>query len=131
MARKKHGTGIREGSTDRIVGKRHIIRYPQPPRTRFGRGVGAAKRGRQNLAASLRVPVRDLSKRTRTRKQARLEVSKIRKKVVLPRYSKLSPLNCAKKRRLARRDYFAYKGTGRGARSIRRRPHKNRFTVRC
>ncbi len=126
--KKTHGTGITKGPTHRIVGKSHILRYPEPPPGKGG-VPGSRQRGRKkSLAAALRVPVRDLSTRTQTRKANRLEVSKIRKKVVLPRYSKLSPLNCNKKRRLARRDYFGYKGTGRGA-SFRK--HKNRFTVRC
>jgi len=80
------------------------------------------------IPISRRVDVNDLSKRTPKKKVIKTEKSKIRKKVVLPRYSKLSPFSCRKKRKERRRDYFGFKSTGRGPTKM---VHKNRFTVRC
>jgi len=83
----------------------------------------------ERIPTRKRVHLSDLSKRTISRRLARKELSKIRKFRVLPVYSKISPLNCKKKRAAARRDYFAIKASGAGPR--KNLIHKDRLTVRC
>ncbi len=58
------------------------------------------------------------------------EVRQIRKKRVLPILSKISPYTCKQKKAKARHDYFSMKANGSAGPRLRR-PHKNRFTVRC
>ena len=61
--------------------------------------------------------------------QVRREIKKIDQKRVLPVFSRISPVKCSRKRAIARRAYFSYKGSGAGPRKAR--VHNNRFTVRC
>ncbi len=133
MPVKKRRTGTTKGLTHRVARKPRPMRsIPITGPRRAGSRGRAAGASRRRLAEQLRVPVRHLSKRTLQLKAVKAEVSKIRKKQVLPRYSKLSPFSCRKKRGEARRDYFSMIKSGKGAKAQIKLPRKTeRFTVRC
>jgi hypothetical protein len=70
----------------------------------------------------------DLSKRPPLAATVRArEVKRIKRKEVTPSFSLISPLNCDKKKRDARRTYFGYRAKGRPSKG----GNSNRFTVRC
>lgn len=115
MARRRRKPSIRK-STRRKTRFLHVTPKPLTPRIR-------------RTVISKRVRSQDLSKRTLSINTAKTEVKAVRRRMVIPKYSKLSPLNCAKKRAERRRDYFAMKASGAGPRV--KLKHDNRFTVRC
>jgi hypothetical protein len=127
--RRTNASGVRKGRTQRVVRVSVPVAVQPLARARGGVPRAGASRGRP-IAQRLprRVSLADLSKRTPPTKAVKAEARLIRRKQVLPKYSRISHYSCEKKRAERRRDYFSFLATGR-----RSKPQslRNRLTVRC